>query len=98
MSKTRRGHKSPDHEYWSRRPFNRSGQLPGPFAKKRTHKAERQKSEAEIELGLQEMNANLREPCPCCHGYCGLDLWSCEEEQMALEYFFQLEDMGMDYD
>lgn len=42
MSRTRHSSKSPGYEYWSRRPFNRYGQSPGPDAKHRTHKAERQ--------------------------------------------------------
>ncbi len=41
MSDTRRGSKGPGHEFWTRRPFNRYGQLVGKFSKKRTHKAER---------------------------------------------------------
>lgn len=41
MSRTVKGKKSPGYEYWSRRPFNKGGQSPGPFSKRRTHKAER---------------------------------------------------------
>ncbi len=41
MSRTKKGSKAGGYEYWSRRPFNQCGQTPGPFAKRRTHKAER---------------------------------------------------------
>jgi hypothetical protein len=44
VSRTKKGKKSPGQEYWTRRPFNRCGQIPGPFAKHRTHKAERQQA------------------------------------------------------
>ena len=47
MSRTRKGKKAPGTEYWSRRPFNKHGQIPGPFAKKRTHKRERQDGKKE---------------------------------------------------
>lgn len=46
MSRTKKGRKAPGHEYWTARPFNRCGQTPGPFAKHRTHKAERQQAKA----------------------------------------------------
>lgn len=42
MSRTYKNAKSIGYEYWTSRPFNKGGQLPGRFAKKRTHKAERQ--------------------------------------------------------
>ena len=41
MSRTVRGSKAPSYEYWSRRPFNKYGGAIGPYAKRRTHKAER---------------------------------------------------------
>ena len=48
MSRSKKGRKAPGYEYWSRRPFNRCGQTPGPFAKHRTHKAERQQGKRKI--------------------------------------------------
>ena len=47
MSRTMKGAKGANYEYWSRRPFSRCGQPPGPFSKRRTHKAERQQAHAE---------------------------------------------------
>ncbi len=93
MSRTRRGSKGPGYDYWSPRPF--SDAPIGKFTKKRTNKAERKQADEDIEMGFREINANLREPCPCCHSYCGLDAWACEEEQMALKYFDQ---MGINHD
>lgn len=52
MSKTRRGSKGPGYEYWSGRPFHMDP--PGKFSKRRTHKAERQQAEADIQLGLSD--------------------------------------------
>lgn len=49
MSRTRKGTKPAGYEYWSRRPFNRHGQGPGPDAKRRTHRAERQQAKREAE-------------------------------------------------
>lgn len=43
MSRTNKGSKGPGYEYWSGRPFNRGGGAIGAAAKKRTHKAERQR-------------------------------------------------------
>ena len=48
MSRTRKGKKAPGYEYWSRRPFNRCGQSPGPFSKHRTHKAERKEGKRDV--------------------------------------------------
>jgi hypothetical protein len=41
VSRTEKAKKAPGTEFWSRRPFNKHGQLPGRFSKRRTHKAER---------------------------------------------------------
>lgn len=42
MSRTKKGSKGPGYEYWSRRPGNANGGIPGKLTKRRTHKAERQ--------------------------------------------------------
>mgnify|MGYP001153881856 CR=1 FL=1 len=42
MSRTIRGSKSPDYEYWSARPGNKYGGHVSKFTKKQTHKSERQ--------------------------------------------------------
>lgn len=42
MSRTKKSKKAPGHEYWSRRPGNKYGATPGPDAKRRTHRTERQ--------------------------------------------------------
>lgn len=44
MSRTKRGGKAPGHEYWSNRPGNKGGGLPGKITKRRTSKAERRKA------------------------------------------------------
>jgi hypothetical protein len=41
MSRTVKRKKAPGYEYWSRRPFNKHGGVPGSFTKRKTHKAER---------------------------------------------------------
>lgn len=51
MSRTKKGGKAPGYEYWSRRPFNRCGQYPGPASKKRTHKTERANNKREARDG-----------------------------------------------
>lgn len=84
MSRTHKGSKSGGYEYWSRRPFNRSGALPGAEAKKRTHKAERKQAEAQIEEAMTELDAKNDEPCPCCGRHCGLEPEVCEDEVFDL--------------
>jgi len=49
MSRTRKGRKAPGFEYWTARPFNKFGGIPGTKTKHRTHKAERQKSKPAAE-------------------------------------------------
>lgn len=61
MSRTNHGGKDPSFEYWSRRPFNRCGQLPGRFAKRRTHKAERQMEQQDVDLGIRELSETEQE-------------------------------------
>jgi hypothetical protein len=51
MSRSVKSTKAPGYEYWSRRPFNRFGQSPGAFAKRRTHKAERQQGRKQTRNG-----------------------------------------------
>lgn len=50
MSRTVKGNKASGFEYWTARPFNKAGGLYSPkgnkFAKRRTHKAERQFNKA----------------------------------------------------
>jgi len=43
MSRTNKGSKGPGYDYWTARPYNDSKcNSPSKFAKRRTHKAERQ--------------------------------------------------------
>lgn len=42
MSRTVKGGKAPGYDYWSKRPL--SGSSPSPYAKKLTHKIERQQN------------------------------------------------------
>jgi hypothetical protein len=42
MSRTVKNKKGPGYEYWSRRPHNKSGGLPGKVTKKKTKRTERQ--------------------------------------------------------
>jgi len=41
MSRTKKGSKEMGYEYWSARPGNKGGGIPGKAAKRATHKAER---------------------------------------------------------
>lgn len=41
MSRTKRGGKGPGHEYWSKRPGNKNGAIPGKTSKTYTNRAER---------------------------------------------------------
>lgn len=50
MSRTQKGKKPAGFEPWTARPFNRHGGTPGPFHKKRTHKAERQQGKQQAQL------------------------------------------------
>lgn len=43
MSRTNKGTPGPGKEYWKSR-LHKHGEVPGPYTKKRTHKAERQKA------------------------------------------------------
>ena len=48
MSDTKKGGKGAGYEYWSARPFNKTGGYPlGKQTKKRTHKAERAEGKRE---------------------------------------------------
>ena len=42
MARTLKGSKAAGYDYWTARPFNKGGGLIGAYAKRRTHKAERQ--------------------------------------------------------
>jgi hypothetical protein len=48
MSRTKKGGKAPGFEYWTKRPGNHWGAVPGPFTKRRTHKAERQAGKRDV--------------------------------------------------
>lgn len=41
MSRTKKGAKSPGHEYWTARPGNIGGAVPGKPTKRKTHRLER---------------------------------------------------------
>lgn len=41
MSRTKKGSKGPGNEFWTARPGNKQGGVPGKATKKQTHKAER---------------------------------------------------------
>lgn len=49
MSRTKKGKKGPGHEYWSKRPGNKGGGIPGKEIKKRTHKLERLEEKLKLE-------------------------------------------------
>jgi hypothetical protein len=61
VSRTPKRQKSPGTEYWTRRPFNHCGQRPGAFAKKRTHKAERQEGKKDAEPVPTQQQGERRE-------------------------------------
>ena len=48
MSRTKSGGKGPGFEYWTARPGNKHGAIPGKTSKKVTHRAERQQGKADI--------------------------------------------------
>ncbi len=54
MSRSRKGKKAPGFEYWSARPGNANGGIPGKFTKRRTHKAERRAGKRSIDRTAQE--------------------------------------------
>ena len=47
MSRTIKGKRGAGYEYWSRRPHNKTGGLPGKLTKKKTKKTERQANKKE---------------------------------------------------
>lgn len=69
MARTNHGGKDPSFEHWSRRPFNRCGQLPGKFSKRRTHKAERAAEPDVIAAELAEAADISHMLCPFCGHY-----------------------------
>ena len=48
MSRTIRGSKPVDYEFWSARPFNKYGGAIGKYAKKRTHRTERMTAKRQV--------------------------------------------------
>lgn len=52
MSRTKKGSKAPGYEYWSKRPMR--GSNPGSWAKKVTHKIERQRGKDETRASTKE--------------------------------------------
>lgn len=69
MSRSNHASRDPSFEYWSRRPFNRCGQLPGKFAKRRTHKAERASEPGVIAAELEEVADISHMLCAFCGYY-----------------------------
>lgn len=56
MSRTRKGSKAPGYDYWSARPGNRHGALGyGPYAKRRTHRLERQSGKKTTRADLTDV-------------------------------------------
>jgi hypothetical protein len=49
VSRSKKSGKGAGFEYWSARPFNRAGGIPGAVTKRRTHRAERQQAKQEVE-------------------------------------------------
>lgn len=49
MSRTNKGKKAPGYEYWTNRPGNKHGGVPGKFTKRLTRRAERRNSKKDIE-------------------------------------------------
>ena len=48
MSRTKKGKKSPGYEYWTARPGNTGGGIPGKSTKKRTHRLERKQKKIKL--------------------------------------------------
>lgn len=74
MSRTKKGSKGPGFEFWTARPGNRHGGGVGKYAKRITHKIERQQNKptkGDVVIAMQDL-AEARDVCgaPCCE-YCG---------------------------
>lgn len=54
MSKTTKGGKGPGFEYWSARPGNRAGGIPGRITKTNTHRTERRQGKDEARKSLTD--------------------------------------------
>jgi len=54
MSRTAHASKPAGFEYWTRRPGNACGGLPGPFTKKNTHRRERMQGRQQCRGGVEE--------------------------------------------
>ena len=50
MSRTKKQKPAPGKEYWSRRPGNRHGSVPGKVTKAYTHAVERQQGKGEVRI------------------------------------------------
>lgn len=58
MSRTRHQSKAPGYDYWSRRPYSRSGgAIPGPFSKRMTHRLERLEGRQQARNEVEHHNA-----------------------------------------
>ena len=51
MSRTKKGKKSGGYEYWSARPGNMGGAVPGKDSKRKTHRAERRQNKKKNQDG-----------------------------------------------
>lgn len=68
MSRSKKGKKGPGYEYWTARPGNKHGALPGAFTKKRTHRWERAEAkEAVAEGQIVEPFDWQEDECHGCH-------------------------------
>lgn len=55
MSRSVKGSKGSGYDFWTRRPFNKHGANGyGPYAKKRTHRAERAEGKDAVRKALDE--------------------------------------------
>lgn len=61
MSRTKKGQKGPGYEYWTKRPGNKPGGIPGAFTKKKTHRLERQdnKETTKEEITQEEKSVDI---------------------------------------
>ena len=54
MSRTKKGSKAPGYDYWTARPGNKGGGIPGADTKKQTHRTERRIADRELERIIKE--------------------------------------------
>lgn len=66
MSRTKKGSKGPEYEYWSARPGNRHGAPPGKTSKRLTHRAERRDGKGQsgtVKACYEQDDGPLTEEC-----------------------------------